>query len=71
MGYDLDENKNYKINEFEAQAVKLIFSLFLDGNSYKTIIYALNEQGFRTKKNALFTQNSLYEILRNEKYTGS
>ena len=71
LGYDLDENKNYKINEFEAQAVKLIFSLFLDGNSYKTIIYALNEQGFRTKKNALFTQNSLYEILRNEKYTGT
>ena len=30
LGYDLDERKYYKINEFEAQAVKLIFQLFLE-----------------------------------------
>lgn len=70
LGYDI-QNSRYVINEFEAQAVKLIFSLFLEGASYKHIIQELNKGGFKTKKNALFTKNSLYEILRNEKYIGT
>ncbi len=70
MGYDLDERKYYKINEFEAQAVKLIFQLFLEGKTYGEIISKLNTSGYRTKCNRLFSRNSLYEILRNEKYKG-
>ena len=68
LGYDLDERKYYKINEFEAQAVKLIFQLFLEGKTYGEIISKLNTSGYRTKCNRLFSRNSLYEILRNEKY---
>ena len=70
LGYDLDERKYYKINEFEAQAVKLIFQLFLEGKTYGEIISKLNTSGYRTKCNRLFSRNSLYEILRNEKYKG-
>ncbi len=29
LGYDLDEYKFYKVNEFEAQGVKLILNYFL------------------------------------------
>ena len=48
LGYDLDERKYYKINEFEAQAVKLIFQLFLEGKTYGEIISKLNTSGYRT-----------------------
>lgn len=70
LGYDI-QNSSYVINDFEAQAVKLIFSLFLDGKGYNEIMLALNCGGFKTKRNAMFTKNSLYEILRNERYTGT
>lgn len=70
LGYDI-KNGKYVINEFEAQAVSLIYKRFLDGRGYGEIICELNEKGYRTKRNALFTKNSLYEILRNEKYTGT
>ncbi len=70
LGYDLDEYKFYKVNEFEAQGVKLIFKLFLEGKTYGEIISKLNVAGYRTKCNRLFSRNSLYEILRNEKYKG-
>ena len=70
LGYDI-QNLRYVINEFEAEAVKLAYKRFLQGDSYKNIINELNNLGFRTKRNRLFSKNSLYEILRNEKYTGT
>lgn len=70
LGYDI-KNGQYIINEFEAQAVSLIYKQFLDGRGYGEIICELNEKGYRTKRNALFTKNSLYDILKNEKYTGT
>lgn len=70
LGYDVI-NSIYVINEFEAQSVRLIYSNFLAGASYKEIITNLNDSGYKTKRNASFTKNSLYEILRNEKYTGT
>lgn len=70
LGYDI-KNSYYVINEFESKAVSLIYKRFLEGNSYGMIIEELNECGYQTKRKALFTKNSLYEILRNEKYAGT
>lgn len=70
LGYDIQDGR-YVLNTFESQAVRLIYSRFLEGLSYSKIIIELNEKGYRTKRNALFTNNSLYEILRNERYTGT
>lgn len=50
--------------------MRLIFKMYLDGDGYTMIIDKLNRRGFRTKRGAAFGKNSLYEILRNEKYTG-
>ncbi len=69
LGYDVQDSR-YVINEFEAQGVKLIFTLFLEGKTYGEIISEVNTAGYRTKLNRLFSRNSLYEILRNEKYKG-
>jgi len=58
------------INNWEADAVKIIFKRYLEGESYTSIINELNEKGYKTKRGVAFGKNSLYEILRNEKYTG-
>lgn len=73
LGYDvveIDGRKKYKINEKEAEAVRLIYSMYLEGVSKQGIATKLNELGYRTKLNRMFTVTSLYEILKNEKYTG-
>ncbi len=70
LGYDVVDGK-YVINEFEAQAVKLIFDMFVQGYSYPAIINQLNKAGYRTKFRNPFGKNSIHEILRNEKYIGN
>lgn len=71
LGYDLDSDRRLKINVHEAQAVKIIFEMFDKGHGYSDIIQTLNELGHKTKRGCIFGKNSLYEILRNEKYTGT
>ena len=71
LGYDVDKDTlKYVINPYEAEAVKLIFRMYLDGAGYGEIINELNRRGYKTKRGNAFGKNSLYEILRNEKYTG-
>ena len=45
--------------------------MYLEGYSYTEIINALNSRGYRTRRGLPFAKNSLYEILRNERYTGT
>ena len=71
LGYDIDKDTlKYVINSFEAEAVKLIFKMYLQGEGYTSIIDELNRRGFKTKKGGAFGKNSLYDVLRNEKYSG-
>ena len=71
LGFDVGEDKKLIINEFEAEAVRLIYKMYIQGSSYGEIIDLLNEKGFKTKANKPFGKNSLYEILRQEKYIGN
>lgn len=72
LGYDVDPlTKQYVINDQEAEAVKLIFTLALSGFGYGTIIDKLNENSYKTKLGNKFDKNSIYGILKNEKYTGT
>ncbi|MBE6553612.1 MAG: recombinase family protein [Ruminococcaceae bacterium] len=71
LGYSVDRaTQKYVINEYEAEAVRMIFRMYLDGYSYTEIIDALNAKGYRTRRGVTFAKNSLYAILRNERYTG-
>ena len=71
LGYDVDKSTmRLVINEFEAGAVRLIYKMYLANEGYTAIINELNRKGYRTKKGVPFGKNSLYEILRNEKYSG-
>jgi site-specific DNA recombinase len=72
IGYDIDkETLKYIINEREAGAVRIIFSMFADGYEYSKIIARLNAEGYKTKRNnAEFKKNSIHSILMNRKYLG-
>lgn len=49
LGYDRDENGNLVINPEEAETVKVIFYLYLNGYSFKEIAELLTDYGRRTK----------------------
>lgn len=70
LGYDLNEDKTYRINEKEAEAVKVVFEMYANGYTYVDIARKLNNMGARTKEGKTFSKNSLGSILRNEKYSG-
>lgn len=69
LGFNI-VNQRYEINEIEAKGVRLIFEMYCQGCGYKLIAKTLNEKGYKTKKGNRFSQNNIYDILRNEKYRG-
>ena len=71
LGYDLDADGRYILNPTEAEAVRLIYDMYLDGYGYTRIVDELNSRGYRTKRGGKFLRNSIYDLLRNEKYTGT
>jgi site-specific DNA recombinase len=70
LGYDVGEDRKLVINEWEAEAVRMIFTLYDLGHGYQYIINKLNEHNYLTKLNRPFVKNSIYTILMNEKYSG-
>lgn len=71
LGYDIDKlTQKLIINETEAEAVKMIFRMYLDGYGYSEIINELNANGYKTKRGQTFGKNSINSILHNLKYTG-
>lgn len=70
LGYDVNPDKTFRINETEAEAVRLIFKMYADGCGYTEILRALSAGGFRTKRGHAFGSNSLHDLLTNEKYAG-
>lgn len=69
LGYDVDSEGRYVINETEARAVRIIFDMYSRGKSYGEIIDTLNPL-FKTKSGREFGKNSLHDILHNKKYIG-
>lgn len=71
LGYDLDENRRYIINEKESEAVKLIFDLALKGIGYANIAKELNKRGYKNKLSREFRKVSIRDTLLNVKYIGT
>lgn len=70
LGYDVDKDGKYIINEQEAKAVRLIFKRKLEGRTHKEIMGELSALGYTSKNGRPIGANSLHDILRNEKYNG-
>ncbi len=71
LGYDIDKDKKLVINEKEAEIVRLIFQMSADGYGYGETIDRLNILGYKTKQGNAFGKNSLYDLIRNERYKGT
>lgn len=69
LGYDVVDGR-LVINEAEAETVRFIFREYASGTAYRAIIDQLNKKGLRTKRGSQFGNNSLHEMLKNEKYIG-
>ncbi|HEY5557763.1 recombinase family protein [Acetobacterium sp.] len=71
LGYQVDPvTKKYVIDEYEADTVRKIYELYLNDYGYLEIVEHLNANSRQTKRGKPFGKNSLYEILKNEKYIG-
>ena len=69
-GYTVIKNKYY-INKDEAEIVKLIFKLFLEGYGKGTIATELNKRGIPAYFGGLWSPTSVLQILRHYDYTGN
>ena len=71
LGYRIDTEKNWVIVEEEADVVRTIYSLYLDGYSSIQIAELLTKSGIPTVKGlTTWSPGSVLGILRNEKYCG-
>lgn len=71
LGYDKGEDGNPAINEEEADIVKLIYQLFLEGKTPAGICRYLDKQGILTPSGKKkWSQTTVNSILCNEKYKG-
>lgn len=69
LGYKIID-KHYVIDNDEAEAIRLIFNLFISGHSYKDICCILTSKGYTTRNGKNFGKNSIYDIIGNERYCG-
>ena len=69
FGYDV-VNKQYVINDLEASYVRRIFNAALNREGFSDIITELSERGITGKRGKPIKYTQIYEMLRNEKYTG-
>lgn len=70
LGYDMVK-KELVVNEQESAAVRCAFELFATGKySYLTLTEALNERGYRTKKGARLSRDTIRALLVNRTYIG-
>ena len=70
-GFRVDpQTHRYIINDYEAEAVRMIFRDVADGCGYNVVLNKLNTMGYRTRLGNTFSKETLYEMLRNEKYNG-
>ena len=71
LGYDLDEEGNLVINEEEAETVKVIYDLYVNGWSSTEIAELLTSFGRKTKLgNEVWSSGSISGILENERHCG-
>ncbi|HBI51642.1 MAG TPA: recombinase family protein [Ruminococcaceae bacterium] len=71
LGYERGEDGEPKIVPEEAETIRMIYSMFLDGSSYRDIAKALTEQGRKKASGKTdWTHANVMSILKNEKYAG-
>ena len=68
VGYYIDEQKHYQIDELTAPFVKEAFLMYVNGRHIKKIVEYFNENGIRSSRNMPMTKTTVSTILQNRKY---
>ena len=68
-GYKV-ENKNFIVVPEQAEVVKRIFNLYIDGLGILAITQLLNQEGIKPMHSEKWSYGSLLQILKNINYTG-
>ncbi len=69
LGYKTDNDMKIYIDEEEAETVRTIFEMRVNGHHAEEIANFLNSKAIKNK-GAKFNKNAVIHILKNEKYTG-
>ena len=70
LGYKINKENDYEIDENSAPIVRKIFSMYADGHTVREITEVLNAAGHKSARGRQFTRHSLYTVLNNAKYIG-
>ena len=71
LGYDQDEEGKLVINPEEAETVKVIYYLYINGWSAKEIADLLTDYGRKTKLgNEIWHPSSILDVIENERHCG-
>lgn len=71
LGYEMDEEGKWAIVDAEAELVRIIFDMYLNGHSSPQIAEVLTRSGIPTATNkSVWSGGAVLGILRNEKYCG-
>ena len=70
VGYKIDENKHYQIDELIAPFIREAFLMYVSGRQIKDIVTYLNDNGVRSSQNKPITKTTVTALLQNRKYVG-
>lgn len=69
FGYDVVD-RHYVVNPVEAHYVQRIFQCAVERKGFQEVLREMEQQGIRGKRGKVIRYTQVYEMLRNEKYTG-
>ena len=70
FGYIIDENRHFQPDPVNALIVADVFRRFAGGESAKSILATLKEQGLKTKRNLTPSYTFIVTMLKNRRYLG-
>ena len=70
VGYYIDENKHYQVDELTAPFVKEAFLMYINGKHIKDIVKFFNENSVLSSQGKTMTKTTVSTILQNRKYMG-
>ncbi len=70
LGYKVGPDKSFQIDEKSAEAVRMIFDMYVQQKPNAEICERLNNMGIKTSYGHPFSKSSIPRIVQNEKYIG-
>ncbi len=70
LGYKVNPDKTFAIDEDSAAVVQMIFRMYADGYTVKEITDYLNARKIVSSRGSAFNKNSLHHLLTNKRYIG-